>query len=177
MVRRAELAVLDLPDFGLPTVQPTLSEDIYLNRLARLRERCKGDYTHIFVYGDREHSANIAYLTGFDPRFEEAALVDGYSRWAAFWRIIVPHARTGIAVTAVFCLISALNEYGFAVTLNNFRAKTVPVYFAGLRGTIQGIPWPQVAAGVLLFAIPIVVFTIVVRKHLLRGITFGTVKQ
>ena len=84
MVRRAELAVLDLPDFGLPTVQPTLSEDIYLNRLARLRERCKGDYTHIFVYGDREHSANIAYLTGFDPRFEEAALVvdvEGDEQW------------------------------------------------------------------------------------------------
>ena len=75
MVRRAELAVLNLPDFGLPTFQPTLSEDTYLNRLARLREQCIDDYSHVFVYGDREHSANIAYLTGFDPRFEETALV------------------------------------------------------------------------------------------------------
>lgn len=84
MVRRAELAVLDLPDFGLPTFQPTLSDDIYLNRLARLRERCADDYTHVLVYGDREHSANIAYLTGFDPRFEEAALVvdiQGDEQW------------------------------------------------------------------------------------------------
>ena len=135
----------------------------------------------ILLYTSFNLSLSVWLMKGFIdeiPRaYEEAALVDGYSRWAAFWRIIVPHARTGIAVTAVFCLISALNEYGFAVTLNNFRAKTVPVYFAGLRGTIQGIPWPQVAAGVLLFVVPIVVFTILVRRHLLRGITFGTVKQ
>jgi multiple sugar transport system permease protein len=65
------------------------------------------------------------------------------------------------------------------VTLNgtNDRAKTVPVYFAGLKGQIEGVPWPQVAAGALLFVIPIVVFTVLVRKHLLRGVTFGTIKQ
>ena len=84
MVRRAELAVLDIPDFGLPTVQPILSDEIYLNRLERLRDKCKSKYSHVFVYGDREHSANIAYLTGFDPRFEEAALVvdiEGDEQW------------------------------------------------------------------------------------------------
>lgn len=112
------------------------------------------------------------------PRaYEEAALVDGYSRWRAFWKIIVPQAATGMAVTAVFCLIAAWNEYGFAVTLTTETAKTVPVYFAGLQGRPTGLPWPRVAAGALLFVVPIIVFTILVRKHLLRGITFGTVKQ
>lgn len=112
------------------------------------------------------------------PRaYEEAALVDGYSRLQAFWRIIVPQARTGMAVTAVFCLISAWNEFGFAMTLNNKHGTTVPAYFAGLQGNINGVPWPQVAAGVLIFVVPIVVFTVLVRKHLLRGVTFGTIKQ
>ncbi len=112
------------------------------------------------------------------PRaYEEAALVDGYSRWQAFRLIIVPRAAPGMAVTAVFCLISAWNEYGFAMTLNNQVAVTVPVYFAGLQGNVQGIPWPQVCAGVLLFVVPIVLFTVLVRKHLLRGVTFGTLKQ
>jgi multiple sugar transport system permease protein len=112
------------------------------------------------------------------PRaFEEAALVDGYSHATAFVRIILPQARTGMAVTAVFCLISAWNEYGFAVTLNSASATTVPVYFAGLQGSIEGIPWPQVAAGALLFVAPILVFTVLVRRHLLRGVTFGTIKQ
>jgi multiple sugar transport system permease protein len=112
------------------------------------------------------------------PRaYEEAAEVDGYSRVAAFWRIIVPEAATGMAVTAVFCLISAWNEYGFALALNQNGALTVPAYFAGLQGTIDGMPWPQVAAGALVFVAPIVVFTVLVRRHLLRGVTFGTIKQ
>lgn len=114
------------------------------------------------------------------PRaFEEAALVDGYSRLHAFFRITLPQATTGVAVTAVFCLISAWNEYAFALSLNQSAetAKTVPVYFASLQGSTTGINWPQVGAGSLLFVVPIVVFTVLVRKHLLRGVTFGTVKQ
>lgn len=112
------------------------------------------------------------------PRaYEEAAWVDGYSHVQAFVRVILPQATTGMAVTAVFCLISAWNEYGFALTLNNSRAVTVPVYFAGLQGNIEGLPWPQIAAGALLFVAPIIVFTVAVRKHLLRGVTFGTIKQ
>ncbi|HEX9295740.1 MAG TPA: carbohydrate ABC transporter permease [Polyangiaceae bacterium] len=112
------------------------------------------------------------------PRaYEESALVDGYSHLSAFFRVVLPHARTGMAVTAVFCLISAWNEFGFAMTLNNARAVTVPVYFAGLQGNTSGVPWPQIAAGALLFVLPIVVFTFLVRDHLLRGVTFGTIKQ
>ena len=98
-------------------------------------------------------------------------------RLVAFVRIIVPQAATGMAVTAVFCLISSWNEFGFAMTLNNYEAKTVPVYFAGLQGNIDGVPWPQIAAGMMIFVAPIVLFTVLVRKHLLRGVTFGTIKQ
>ena len=57
------------------------------------------------------------------------------------------------------------------------EAKTVPVYFAGLQGNIDGVPWPQIAAGMMIFVAPIVLFTVLVRKHLLRGVTFGTIKQ
>ncbi len=135
----------------------------------------------ILLYTVFNLSLSVWLMKGFIdeiPRaFEEAALVDGYTHLQAFFRIIIPQAATGMAVTAVFCLIAALNEYGFAMTLNNQDARTVPVYFAGLQGNVEGIPWPQVAAGVILFVIPVVLFTILVRKHLLRGITFGTVKQ
>jgi multiple sugar transport system permease protein len=117
------------------------------------------------------------FLDDIPRAFEEAALVDGYSRAQAFVRVVLPEARTGMAVTAVFCLISAWNEYGFAMTLNSSGAITVPAYFAGLQGNIEGMPWPQIAAGALLFVAPIVVFTVLVRKNLLRGMTFGTIKQ
>ena len=135
----------------------------------------------IILYTGFNLSLSVWLMKGFideiPKEYEEAALVDGYTRFETFRHIILPQARTGMAVTAVFCLISAWNEYGFAMTLNNADAVTVPVYFAGLQGNIQGVPWPQIAAGVLLFASPIVAFTVLVRQHLLRGVTFGTIKQ
>ena len=135
----------------------------------------------ILLYTAFNLSLAVWLMKGFIdeiPRaYEEAALVDGYSPLQAFYKIILPHSATGMAVTAVFCLISAWNEYGFALALNNAEAVTVPVYFAGLQGNIQGIPWPQIAAGVLIFVVPIAVFTVLVRNHLLRGVTFGTIKQ
>jgi multiple sugar transport system permease protein len=136
----------------------------------------------IILYTGFNLSLSVWLMKGFIddiPRaYEEAALVDGYSRLHAFFYIILPQAATGMAVTAVFCLIAAWNEYGFAMTLNSRQAvRTVPPYFAGLQGNISGIPWPQVAAGTLLFVLPIIVFTVLVRRHLLRGVTFGTIKQ
>jgi Xaa-Pro aminopeptidase len=67
-----------LPDFGMPAVEPLIPARIFDQRLARLREGIdRRGYDHVVVYADREHSANLAFLTGFDPRFEEALLVVG----------------------------------------------------------------------------------------------------
>ena len=74
--RTARLADVVLPDFGMPDREPVIPPAVHAARLARLRER--GDergYTHLLVYADREHSANLAWLTGFDPRFEEALAI------------------------------------------------------------------------------------------------------
>ncbi len=135
----------------------------------------------VILYTSFNLSLAVWLMKGFVdeiPRaFEEAALVDGYSRLRTFVHIIVPQASTGMAVTGVFCLISSWNEFGFAMTLNNYEARTVPVYFAGLQGNIEGVPWPQIAAGMMIFVAPIVMFTVLVRRHLLRGVTFGTIKQ
>ena len=76
--RQARLADVALPDFGMPATEPLLPASIYADRLERLRARMEArGYDHLVVWGDREHSANIAYLTGFDPRFEEAVLIVG----------------------------------------------------------------------------------------------------
>ena len=77
---QARLAEVDLPDFGMPEAMPEIPAAIYRDRLERLRARAdEQGYDHLVVYADREHSANLAYLTGFDPRFEEAMLVVGTS--------------------------------------------------------------------------------------------------
>jgi hypothetical protein len=77
-----QLTPLHLPAFGLPTVQPVITGDIYEARIALALERAAAaGFDALVVYGDREHFANITYLTGFDPRFEEALLIlrDGHT--------------------------------------------------------------------------------------------------
>ncbi len=70
------LREVELPDFGEPTVEPSIPRAVYEARIARALERARErGLDHLVVYGDREHSANIAYLTGFEPRFEEAMLL------------------------------------------------------------------------------------------------------
>ncbi len=76
MARHAELSELKLPEFGTPKKEPVIPPETYLCRIQTLRERAiDNGYDAIVVYGDREHFANIAWLTGYDPRFEEALLL------------------------------------------------------------------------------------------------------
>ena len=75
-LRRARLAEVDLPEFGRPAATPEIPPAIYADRLERLLDRMsQAGYDRVLVYADREHSANLAWLTGFDPRFEEAIVV------------------------------------------------------------------------------------------------------
>lgn len=111
------------------------------------------------------------------PReYEEAALVDGYTRIQAFFKIVLPQAATGIAATTVFCLIFAWNEYAFALMLTSENARTAPPSIATMLG-IGGIEWTAIAAGSLGFLIPVVVVTFALRNYLLRGVTFGAVRK
>ncbi len=73
---RIELAEIDLPDFGEPTVEPSVPSAIYAERVAAALDRARQHgLDALVVFGDREHMANVAYLTGYDPRFEETLLV------------------------------------------------------------------------------------------------------
>jgi Xaa-Pro aminopeptidase len=77
---KANLARVELPEFGVPETMPVLPPALYAARLGRLRERAEAaGYDRLVIYADREHSANMSYLTGFDPRFEEAILIVGAS--------------------------------------------------------------------------------------------------
>ena len=75
---RPRLKEIDLPEFGVPDAMPEIPSETYAARLARLRGRADDrGYDRLVIYADREHSANLSFLTGFDPRFEEALLVVG----------------------------------------------------------------------------------------------------
>ena len=134
----------------------------------------------ILLYTAVNVSLAVWLLKGFIdeiPReYEEAAMIDGYTRLQAFFKVVLPQAATGIAATSIFCLIFAWNEYAFAVLLTSGTAQTAPPFIPTIIGE-GGMDWPAVGAGTTLFLIPVVVFTVLLRKHLLRGITFGAVRK
>src|SRR5882757_598752 len=134
----------------------------------------------ILLYTAVNVSLAVWLLKGFMdeiPReYEEAALVDGYTRLHAFVKVVLPQAITGIVATAIFCLIFAWNEYAFSVLLTSGDAQTMPPFIPFIIGE-GGQDWPAVAAATTLFVLPILIFTVVLRKHLLRGITFGAVRK
>ena len=134
----------------------------------------------ILLYTAVNVSLAVWLLKGFIdeiPReYEEAAMIDGYTRLQAFRKVVLPQATTGIAATTIFCLIFAWNEYAFAVLLTSGEAQTAPPFIPTIIGE-GGMDWPAVAAGTTIFLVPILVFTILLRKHLLRGITFGAVRK
>ena len=134
----------------------------------------------ILLYTVVNLSLSVWLLKGFMdeiPReYEEAAMVDGYTRWQAFVKVVLPQAATGIATTAIFCLIFAWNEYAFALLLTSGNAQTAPPFIPTIIGE-GGLDWPAMAAGTTLFLLPVLFFTILLRKHLLRGVTFGAIRK
>ncbi|SOE10384.1 carbohydrate ABC transporter membrane protein 2 (CUT1 family) [Hoeflea halophila] len=134
----------------------------------------------ILLYTAINLSLAVWLINGFIDEipieYEEAALIDGYTRFQAFYKVVLPQAATGIASTAIFCLIFAWNEYALAVLLTSGTAQTAPPFIPTIIG-VGGQDWPAVAAGATIFLVPVMVFTILLRKHLLRGITFGAVRK
>lgn len=134
----------------------------------------------ILLYTAVNLSLSVWLLKGFVdeiPReYEEAAVVDGYTRLQAFVKVVLPQMRAGIAATAIFCLIFAWNEYAFALLLTSGQAQTAPPFIPLIIGE-GGLDWPAVAAGTTLFLLPVVIFTVMLRNQLLRGITFGAVRR
>jgi multiple sugar transport system permease protein len=134
----------------------------------------------ILLYTVFNLSLAVWLLKGFIDEipleYEEAALVDGYSRWQTFYKIVLPQSITGIAATTVFCLIFAWNEYAFALMLTSEKARTAPPSIATMLGS-GGLEWSAIAAGSLGFLIPVVIIVFALRNYLLRGVTFGAVRK
>ena len=107
---------------------------------------------------------------------EEAAMVDGDSRLTAFIRIALPLAAPGLAATAIFAVIATFNEFLFALALTATpRAMTMPRGAGTLVGRIN-TDWSSMAAAGVVGSLPIVVFALLVQRHLVRGLTMGAVK-
>jgi multiple sugar transport system permease protein len=107
---------------------------------------------------------------------EEAAMVDGDTRFTAFRRIVLPLAAPGLVATGIFTAIATYNEFLFALVLTSTpAAETMPVGAATLIGRIN-VDWGAMSAAGVIGALPIVIFSALVQRHLVRGLTMGAVK-
>jgi N,N'-diacetylchitobiose transport system permease protein len=107
---------------------------------------------------------------------EEAAMVDGASRVGAFLRIVFPLVAPGLVATAIFGFIQAWNEYIIAyVLLSSSSKQTLTIWLASFT-TQHGTDWGGLMAGATLTALPVVVFFLLVQRHVAGGLTAGAVK-
>jgi multiple sugar transport system permease protein len=115
------------------------------------------------------------YFRQLPRSLEEAALVDGLSRWQALWMIAVPLAAPGMVAAAVFCFIAVWTEFFFALILTSRYAFTLPTVFRAFLG-FQGSQYGEAAALATTSLVPSIVLGMLVQRHLVRGLTLGAIR-
>ena len=118
-----------------------------------------------------------SFFDELSPDVEDAARMDGSSEVAIFFKICLPQVLAGIAATAVFGLILTWNEFLFALLLTGLETRTIPVAMVQTIGGDIGVRWGLLAAIETLFLVPVIIFVFLLQNHLLRGVTFGTIKR
>jgi multiple sugar transport system permease protein len=116
-----------------------------------------------------------AYFRHVPRELEDAALVDGATRWQAFWRVAIPLAAPGIAAAAVFAFIAVWTEFFFALILTSRNAFTLPTVFRAFTG-FQGAQYGESSALAVASLVPSIVLGMLVQRHLVRGLTLGSVQ-
>ena len=106
---------------------------------------------------------------------DEAATLEGYSSFAIFWKIGLPLAMPALAVSAIFSFIFSWNELLYALILTRSEAKTAPVVATSFMSGYE-LPWGQIMATGTLVALPVIVFSMIVSRQLVRGLTAGAIK-
>jgi multiple sugar transport system permease protein len=118
-----------------------------------------------------------SFFDEISPDVEDAARMDGSSERRVFFRVCLPQVLAGIAATAVFGIILTWNEFLFALLLSGAETRTIPVAMYQTIGGDIGVRWGLLAAIETLFLVPVIVFVFLLQNHLLRGVTFGTIKR
>jgi multiple sugar transport system permease protein len=119
-----------------------------------------------------------SFFDELSPDVEDAARLDGSNDRRVFFKIALPQVVAGLAATFVFGLILTWNEFLFALLLTGVDTRTVPVGMnQAVAGGGVGVLWGLLAAIETLFLIPVFLVTFFLQNHLLRGVTFGTVKR
>jgi multiple sugar transport system permease protein len=118
----------------------------------------------------------LGFFQDIPDDIEKAAIVDGCSLWQRFSQVVLPLGLPGIAVTAIFTFIYSWNEFLYASMLTSVNAKTLPVVIAGYMSD-KFLRWGEMSALGSLMILPVMIFAAFTQRYLVRGLTFGAVKE
>lgn len=118
----------------------------------------------------------LGYLDAVPIELEESALLDGCSRLKVLWNIILPLVRPGLIATSLFVFIFAWNEFLFASILTMSRASTLPKMATSFV-TSRGIVWGSMCTIAILQFLPIITVSLVVQRHIVKGLTMGALRE
>ncbi len=116
------------------------------------------------------------FFSAVPVALEEAAWMDGCSLWGSFWRVSLPLVKPGLAATAILCFIFSWNDFFYALILTRTNAITAPVAIVNFL-QYEGWEWSKIAASGTLVMLPVVAFTLLVRRYLVHGLTAGGLKD
>lgn len=116
------------------------------------------------------------FFDGVPRELEEAAWIDGCGVWQAFRVVTMPLAAPGLAATAVICFIMSWNDFFYALVLTRTNASTAPVAIVNFI-QYTGWEWGRIAAAGTLVMLPVVIFSMLVRNYLVRGLMAGGTKE
>lgn len=133
--------------------------------------------THILLTSPLSTWILITFFSEIPTELDEAAYVDGATPFQVFYKVTLPLAAPGIAAVSVLSLIQSWGEFLMALVLTNSpKAQTLPI-FLGRYITGWRVAWGPLAAAGLVAMLPVVIFGILMQRYLIRGLTFGAVKQ
>lgn len=118
-----------------------------------------------------------SFFDDIPSEIDDAAMVDGCTRFGAFWRIIIRYVAPGVAAAAVLCFIFSWNEFLFSLYLTRTpELQTVPVTIRTYDASAGTTEWGMMAAAGTAAIVPVFVFVLFVQRYLVRGLTLGAVR-
>ena len=116
------------------------------------------------------------FIDQIPVEIDEAAHIDGASRFQVLWRLILPLSGQGMVAVAVFVIVFAWNEYLFALVFTTVEARTAPLVISEMIGAVEGVQWGVLFAASTIQLLPVLLFVVLAQKQLVAGLTAGSTK-
>lgn len=132
--------------------------------------------THLIITMPMVIWLMVSFFESMPSELEDAAMIDGCSRWQSFLLIVLPLVRNGIATAAIMSFIFSWNQFLFSLILSGPKTKTVPVAVYNFI-SYGKIDWAGIGAAATLIVLPVSIFAFFVRKSIVQGLTMGALKD